>query len=157
MRDRLTAGDRDLQSRWDHICSSIVFFVCCGGSGLCGALITRPEESCRPCVCLIKCDLETSTNKAAWAHFGPAAQQKKKSYPSFRKGNYTASQLTSKPTATLHAIVFITQIFLFHFFTDPPSGKLWIRFRPLKILCSFVSSPSVLHVPLIATHSFAAS
>jgi len=39
-------------------------FVCCecrvlSGRGLCDELITRPEESYRPC-CVVVCDLETS-------------------------------------------------------------------------------------------------
>ena len=38
----------------------LVFFVCCVGSDLCHELITRPEESYR--VCLILCNLKTSTN-----------------------------------------------------------------------------------------------
>ena len=28
---------------------------------VCGGLITSPEETCRVCVCLMECDLETST------------------------------------------------------------------------------------------------
>jgi hypothetical protein len=38
---------------WDrgHGCSSLVFAVCCVGSGLCDELITRSEESYRVCVC----------------------------------------------------------------------------------------------------------
>ena len=41
----------------------LMFFVCCVGSGLCGGLITRSDESCRRSV-LILWDLETS-NEAA--------------------------------------------------------------------------------------------
>jgi hypothetical protein len=41
----------------------LVFFfvVCCVCSGLCDGLITHSEESYRFCVCLIVCDVETST------------------------------------------------------------------------------------------------
>jgi hypothetical protein len=41
----------------------LVCCECCGllGRGLCGELITCSEESYRLCVCLIACDLETST------------------------------------------------------------------------------------------------
>jgi len=46
-----------------HGSSSFAFLVCCAGSGLCDELITRSEESCRLCVCLIECDLETSTRR----------------------------------------------------------------------------------------------
>ena len=55
--------DRGFDSRWGHGCSSLVFFVCCVSSGLCGDLITRSEESYRVRVCLIVCDLETSTTR----------------------------------------------------------------------------------------------
>ena len=48
------------QSTW--ICSSV---VSCVGSGLCDELITRSEESCPVCVCVIERerDLETSTTR----------------------------------------------------------------------------------------------
>jgi hypothetical protein len=38
---------------------SVVNVVCCAGRGLCGDLITRPEESYR-LSCVVVCDLETS-------------------------------------------------------------------------------------------------
>jgi hypothetical protein len=37
------------------------YLLCCVGSGLCDGLIPRVEESYSVCVCLIMCDLETST------------------------------------------------------------------------------------------------
>jgi hypothetical protein len=39
----------------------VCLFECCvlSGTGLCDALITRPEESYRLC-CVVMCDLETS-------------------------------------------------------------------------------------------------
>jgi hypothetical protein len=42
--------------------SSLVFIMCCVGSGDCDELITRPEMSCRLCVLisLIVCDLEVT-------------------------------------------------------------------------------------------------
>ena len=60
----LIAGITGLKSLWGHECLSLVFVVCCEGSGLCDGLITRPEESwsrVRSRVCLIVCDIETST------------------------------------------------------------------------------------------------
>ena len=48
------------ESRSGNGCSSLVFVMCCAGSGLCDELITLPEWSYR-CVYLIVCDLETST------------------------------------------------------------------------------------------------
>jgi hypothetical protein len=55
--------NRGFKSRWGHWCPSLVFVMCCVGSYLCNELITRSEESYRVCVCvcLIVCDLETST------------------------------------------------------------------------------------------------
>ena len=44
-----------LESRWGHRCSSIVFVVCCVGSGFYDELITRPEASYRMFVCLCVC------------------------------------------------------------------------------------------------------
>jgi len=37
------------------------------GRGLCDELITRPEESYRPC-CVVVCDLETSRVGAPYIH-----------------------------------------------------------------------------------------
>ena len=41
----LERRDRIFESRRGHGCSSLVFVVCCVGSGLCDGLITRSEES----------------------------------------------------------------------------------------------------------------
>jgi hypothetical protein len=41
---------RVFESRWWHARSSLLFVVCCIGSGLCDGLITRSEESYRVCV-----------------------------------------------------------------------------------------------------------
>jgi len=51
-----------IESRWEHGCLSVVFVVCCEGSGPCDELVTRTEEStvC-VCVCLIVRDLGAST------------------------------------------------------------------------------------------------
>jgi hypothetical protein len=38
----LDCWDRRFESRWGHGCSSLVFVVCCVGSGLCDKLITNP-------------------------------------------------------------------------------------------------------------------
>ena len=40
-------------SLWGHEYSSLVFVVCRGGSCLCEGMISRSEESCRVCVCVI--------------------------------------------------------------------------------------------------------
>jgi len=40
---------------------SLVFVVCCIGSGPCDELITRSREDLPDLACLIVCDLETST------------------------------------------------------------------------------------------------
>jgi hypothetical protein len=52
------------ESRWEHGISSLIFVVCCVGSGLCDELITRSEESyqacarARVCVCVSKCVMQ---------------------------------------------------------------------------------------------------
>jgi hypothetical protein len=53
-----------LLKSWVRIPPGAWIFVCCecpvlSGRGLCEELITRPEESYRPC-CVAVCDLETS-------------------------------------------------------------------------------------------------
>ena len=50
--------NRRFESRWGHICFSLVFVFCSVGSSLCDGLITRSEESYRLFVSLILCDLE---------------------------------------------------------------------------------------------------
>jgi hypothetical protein len=78
----LFCWDHGFESRLGHGCSSLVFFVCCVGSGHCDERISRSEDSywclcayLSSCVCvcvcvcarararLIVCDLETSTMK----------------------------------------------------------------------------------------------
>jgi hypothetical protein len=44
--------DRGFETLSGHGRSSLVFDVCCVGSGICDMLITRPEESYRLCVCV---------------------------------------------------------------------------------------------------------
>jgi hypothetical protein len=57
-------------------------FFCCeccvlSGRGLCGELITLPEESYRLC-CVVVCDLETSRMRRPWPALGRGATAKKK-------------------------------------------------------------------------------
>jgi len=51
--------DYGFNSRW----GSLVFVVCCVGSRLCDELITRSEETYRPCLCV--CGLETYRKETA--------------------------------------------------------------------------------------------
>ena len=56
--------------------------VCCeccvlSCRGLCDKLITRQEETCRPC-CVVVCDLETSRMRRPWPTGGCCAKLKKK-------------------------------------------------------------------------------
>jgi cellobiose-specific phosphotransferase system component IIB len=50
--------------------------VCCVGRGLCDELITRAEESCLVCVCLIVCDVGTSTVSLLVRELGSWATEK---------------------------------------------------------------------------------
>jgi hypothetical protein len=57
--------------------------VCCecfvlSGRGLCDGMITRPEKSCRICMCLCVCDLETSTVRRPRRELGCRATAKEK-------------------------------------------------------------------------------
>jgi len=52
---------------WGHECSSVVFVVCCVGSGLCDELVHRILTGY---VYLIACDLETSTVRRPRPHSG---------------------------------------------------------------------------------------
>jgi hypothetical protein len=65
---KISAGERPVAARllrsWVRIPPGAWIFVCCecrvlSGRGLCGELITRPEESYRLCYVVV-CDLETS-------------------------------------------------------------------------------------------------
>jgi len=47
--------DRGFKSRWGHLYSSLMFVVCCVGSGLCDGLIALSEESCRVRACVLAC------------------------------------------------------------------------------------------------------
>jgi hypothetical protein len=46
----LDCGYRGFELGWSHGCSSVVFVVCCVGSGLCDELVTGSEESYWVCV-----------------------------------------------------------------------------------------------------------
>jgi hypothetical protein len=54
----LDCWDHGIESCQGHGCLSLVFIVCCIGSGHCDELITRSEESYRLWVSV--CDLEAS-------------------------------------------------------------------------------------------------
>ena len=66
---------------WVRIPPGIWMFVCCeycvlSGRGLCGELITRPEESYR-LWCVVVCDRETSWLRRPWPTGGLLRQIKK--------------------------------------------------------------------------------
>ena len=70
--------DHGFRSHWEHGCLSLVFLMCCVSSGLCNKLITCSEESywVRVCVCLILCNLETSTVKQPRPKLGCCTKKK---------------------------------------------------------------------------------
>jgi len=55
VRSQAQVWDRGFESRLGHGCLSLVFDVCCEGSGLCDELIARSEKSYRVCVCVCAC------------------------------------------------------------------------------------------------------
>jgi hypothetical protein len=92
---------RGFESRLGNVCSYLAFFVCCVGSGLCDGLITHSEESyggVNMCVCLIVCDLDTSTMRRLRLHL--VYNEKKNS------ATYEAR----------HYVTFSKFAFLLHFF-----------------------------------------
>jgi len=67
---------------WVRIPPGTWMSVCCEccvllGRGLCGELITRPEESYR-LWCVVVCDLETSWMRRSWPALGRSATKKKR-------------------------------------------------------------------------------
>jgi len=63
------------ESQWRYECSSVVFVVCCVGSGLCGEPITTSETS-NGCLCLNVCDLKTSKMRRPKPNLGYCATKK---------------------------------------------------------------------------------
>jgi hypothetical protein len=57
----------------------VAFFVCGVGSSHCDELVTRSDESTR-CVCLIKCDVETSNTRWLRHDLGPGTTEIKSNF-----------------------------------------------------------------------------
>ena len=64
---------RGFEFRRGHGCSTLVFVVCCVGSGHCYELINHPAESDR--VCPIVCDLETPKKRRPRPDVGCCAKE----------------------------------------------------------------------------------
>ena len=80
-------------------------FVCCeccvlSGRGLCDALITRPEESCR-LWCVVVCDQETSGMNRPWPALGRNATEKKIAKITYEYPECPKSQKLYSPPAPL--------------------------------------------------------
>ena len=78
---RRSAAARLLRS-WVRIPPGAWMFVCCeccilSSRGLCGELITRPEEFYR-LWCVVVCDLETSRMRRSWPALGRSSTGEKK-------------------------------------------------------------------------------
>ena len=69
--------DRGFESRWGHGYWSLVFVVCCVGSGHCDEPTTRSQESNQLCVWVIVCYIGIS-KMAAYARVGLLRHKKKK-------------------------------------------------------------------------------
>jgi len=85
---KISAGERPEAARllrsWVRIPPGAWIFVCCefrvlSGRGLCDELITRPEESYRPC-CVVVCDLETSRIGAPYIYTYDISNLRVKNY-----------------------------------------------------------------------------
>jgi len=87
----LDCWDCGFESRWEHRYSSLVFAVICVCSVLRGGLITRLEDSYR--LCLIMCDLKTSTMRRPGPELGSCATDK--SNHNFFTETCTVSEITS--------------------------------------------------------------
>ena len=86
------------------------------GRGLCGELITRPEESYRMC-CVIVCDLETSRMRP-WPSGGLSRQKRETKSPSERSlfhsiflCNFSLSYCSSCPCFLSIVLIFFTTSF----------------------------------------------
>jgi len=82
LRCRSTAAR--LLRLWVRIPPGAWISVCCeccvlSGTGLCDALITRPEKSYQMW-CVVDCDLETSRMRRSWPALGRSATKKKKGF-----------------------------------------------------------------------------
>jgi hypothetical protein len=66
----LDCRDRGFESRWEYECSSLVFVMCCIGSGICDKLISHSDESYQAHVLRSVCDLETSLVKRPTPELG---------------------------------------------------------------------------------------
>jgi hypothetical protein len=82
--------DRGFESHFGHGCSSLVFVVCCEGSGLCDELLTHSEESYQ--MCLIVCDLETSIVRQPRPKLGCHAMEKNTDMDSNNHKGYNLDQ-----------------------------------------------------------------
>ena len=67
---------RGFESRWGHLCPSLVV-MCCVGSGLCYELITHPEKSYRLCVC-VSVWSRNLHYEAVWDRVGAVSSQEEK-------------------------------------------------------------------------------
>jgi hypothetical protein len=93
----LDCWDHRFESRWGHERSSLVFFVCCVGSGLCDVLTFRGFLPCVcVCVCLIVCDLENSTMRRPRPELGCCATEKH-CYPPNLRSSTLISLFVSHP------------------------------------------------------------
>jgi hypothetical protein len=84
----LACWDCGFESRWGHLCLSLVIVVCC----CCVGLITRPEDSYRVC-CVSECDREASIMMRPWHTGGCCAIGKKKYIYTYIKGQLSSSNV----------------------------------------------------------------
>jgi hypothetical protein len=93
---------RRFESRWGHWRSSLVFVVCCGSSGLCDELITRPEDFYRVlCVWVRSWSLD---NEATLVHWGLLRRWKQKKCSRIRNCPLVVIRLRAERPINLRSV-----------------------------------------------------
>ena len=114
---RRRSGAARLLRSWVRIPPGAWMFVCCecsvlSGRGLCGELITRPEESYR-LWCVVVCDLETSRMRKPWPVLGRSATEKKKEWMAYISTTPFTFVACAETVLRLYLIViYITTLFV---------------------------------------------
>ena len=102
---------------------------CCvlSSRGLCGELITRPEESCR-LWCIVVCDLETSRMRRSWPALDRSTTRKK-NYRNFSLLNLIRLEIISIITFKNYILICRLHCLMKHEFTSQPTKYIKLQER----------------------------